>query len=143
MKHKIILPKGHSTNQTQTIEVDGELFLKNGFGREIPAVFELGEARRKARLFDGNTVESPSKYDIADEYKVAQINGDNIPMSVITALETCCSFIDNDKTIGEKLYSVGSIGEDLIPNAEGELKKELLELYDYVHEYMYVTFIKC
>jgi len=142
MKNRILLPKGHSANANQTIKcVSGSLYLKDGFGREVPAVFELDEAKKKARMFGGSVEPTPSKYDIADDYTVAQINKDKIPMSVILALETCCSFVDNDKTLGEKLYSVGMIGEELVPNAEGDLKEELLELYSYVVDYMYVTFI--
>ena len=143
MKNRILLPEGHKAKPHQTIEcVSGKLYLKNAYGREVPSVYDIGEARRKAKLFGGSVEPSPSKYDIADTYRVAQIQIDNIPMSVIIALESCCSFIDKDKTLGEKMYSVGSIGEDLIPNAEGELKNELLELYDYVEEFMYVTFLK-
>jgi hypothetical protein len=144
MKYRILLPEGHSAKKEQTIKcVSGKLYLKNGFGREIPALFGIGDARKKSILFNANIEASPSKYDVIEDYTVAQVSIDKIPMNVIIALESCCSFVDKDKSLGEKLYSVGSLGEDLIPNATGELKEELLNLYEYVVNYMYVTFTKC
>ena len=139
-KFKVILGENHTAREDQVMTHEGDVCLGNGI---FPSLYTRGHAVKKASTFKGTIKAHSSKYEIAEDYRVAQINGDNIPMSVITALETCCSFIDKDKSIGEKLYDVGSIGDDLLPNATGDLKIELMDLYQSVIDYSYVTFLKC
>lgn len=143
-KRKIKLRPDHHAKPEQVIEVLGELFLKDPFS-ERPALYDLGEARKKARLFGGYAVAHRSAYELSDTVTVAQIVESNVNSDVLDLFgKVDASYVDNDKSIGEKLYHTPVIIEELVNDENSqELNNELLELYDYVSDYSYVVFTKC
>lgn len=147
-KARVILLEGHNAKADQTIKcVSGQLYLKDMFS-DRPAIYSIGEARKKANMFGGSAQSYQSKYDLTDEVKVAQIVEQNIPAIVLAAFATVePSYVDGDKSIGEKMYSTDVIydamAQEAYDNDNTELELELRELYDYVSDYNYVVFTKC
>ena len=144
-KSRVALLQGHSAKPEQTIKVDGTLYLKDAFS-ERPAVYDSGEAMKKARMFRGVAQPVTSKYDLSDTVTVAQIVEQNVPQEVLNHFATCEeSYVDADDSIGEKIYStslIPAMAQEAYDNDKTELEMELRELYDYVSEYSYVVFLK-
>jgi hypothetical protein len=143
MKNQVELLEGHKANEDQTITLSGKLYLKDPYS-ERAAIYGVGESRNKARLFGGKARKFQSKYELADVVTIAQIREDLIPKEVLRKITSNSSpaYVDEDKSIGEKVYYTSSIS-DMIEETSGELNLEFRELYDYVSEYSYVTFLKC
>jgi hypothetical protein len=147
MKSRIALLEGHSADNDQIIKIDGTPYLKDAFS-ERPAVYESEEAVDKAREVRGVAKPVNSKYDLSYTVTIAQIVEQNIPQIVLNAFALIePSYVDADKSIGEKIYSTDAIYESMAQEAydndDTELEIELRELYDYVSDYSYVTFTKC
>lgn len=138
MKRFIVkLLEGHSAKPEQI--VDGCLG-ENG----LVYTYLKGEASKKARMFGGKIEPYTGAYQIEDEVKFAQIPYDGLPQIVKDAFDkTDPAYIDADKSIGEKIYYVANIADEMIDEAESEnLKLELLALYQMVYDYSYVVFTK-
>lgn len=109
-----------------------------------PSLYSRGEAIKKARTFNGKIEEYKSEYQVVDVISVAHIPFDSLPSKVKEEFEKHIpSFQDTDETLGEQMFSVDSINEDVISGCKVEaVRVELRELYEAVNEYCYVSFIK-
>jgi len=145
-KYRIKLKENHNARPDQIVEcVTGKLYLKDVSG-DIPALYTRGEAIKKSSMFKGSLEKYVSKYELADVVDVAQIRIENIPSDLLSAVESQePSYIDADKTLGEKMFSVDvldAVIQESYDNEDKSLMSEAMELRQYVGEHCYFLFTK-
>ena len=111
-----------------------------------PSLYSRGEAIKKARMFGGKIEEYVGAYQIVDVISVAHVPYDSLPEVVKEELKKHSpSFQDTDDTLGEQMFSVDAIREEVIAECKIESTRvELRELYEILNDgsFCYVSFIK-
>lgn len=112
----------------------------------VPSLYTRGEAIKKAKIFNGKIEEYVGAYQIVDVISVAHIPYDSLPDVVKAEFSKHSpSFQDTDETLGEQMFSVDAIKEEIIAGCFTESTRvELRELYEILNDgsFCYVSFIK-
>jgi len=113
---------------------------------ETPSLYSRGEAVKKAKTFNGKIEVYNGAYQIVDVISVAHVPYDSLPDVVKAEFEKHSpSFQDTDETLGEQMFSVDAIKEEVIAECKTESTRvELRELYEILNDgsFCYVSFIK-
>lgn len=107
-KYKVVLQEGHKANPDQVI--DG--CLGNIFNNGKVALYERGEAIKKARMFGGYTKQVEGLHSVITKLSVVSIPENALLHGVVKLLEGREAFKDTDDTLDEKMYA-GHIFEDI------------------------------
>jgi len=150
MKKYRVKLSGQSTARREQMVIDpknpnvGSYLGDAYFG--TPSLYSRGEAIKKARIFNGKIEEYKGSYQVVDVISVAHIPFDSLPKVVVDEFaKHTPSFKDTDKTLGEEMFSVDSIVDEVIAECYIESTRvELRELYEMLSggDYCYVSFTK-